>query len=167
MGQDQNSEVRRAHAVETRRRGRFEPSSQRRLGCTRRTPCGVSVVLSESTMALDPFRPVLAAAAAVLVTAAITHADSLDNQFLGMLSNDGVNVGPPDQMIGFAHQRCANGGLSRYGWFNPHFGGQQSPFEAAMSNLYGELESRGLTTPQVDQFMRDAITVYCPDQTHW
>lgn len=118
-------------------------------------------------MAIDPFRPVFAAAAAVLIATAIAHADGPDDQFLGLLSNDGLNAGPPDQMIAFAHQRCANGGLSRYGPFNLRFGGHQSPFNIAMSNLYGQLESQGLTTPQVDQFMRDAITVYCPDQRDW
>jgi len=33
-----------------------------------------------------------------------------------------------------------------------------------MSQLYAELQSQGLTTAQVDQFMRDAITVYLPRQ---
>jgi Protein of unknown function (DUF732) len=118
-------------------------------------------------MAIDPFRPVFAAAAAVLVAAAIAHADNPDDQFLGMLSNDGLNVGPPDQMIAFAHERCDDGSLSR-GWtYYFRYGGHPSPFDVAMSQLYGKLQSKGLTTAQVDQFMRDAITVYCPDQKHW
>lgn len=115
-------------------------------------------------MALDPFRPVVAAAAAVLVAAAIAHADNPDDQFLGLLSRDGLNVGPPAQMIAFAHRRCENGTLSHYGYFNPRFGGQQSPFNVAMSSLNGELESKGLTPAQVEQFMLDSITVYCPGQ---
>jgi hypothetical protein len=118
-------------------------------------------------MTVDPFRPVFAAAAALLVAAAIGHADNPDDQFLGLLSKDGLNVGPPDQMIAIAHERCDGGGLSRSGWFNLRFGGHPSPFNVAMSNLYAELQSQGLTTAQVDQFMRDAITVYCPDQKHW
>jgi len=36
-----------------------------------------------------------------------------------------------------------------------------------MSQLYAELQSQGLTTAQVDQFMRDAITVHCPDKKDW
>ena len=118
-------------------------------------------------MTIDPFCPVFAAAAAVLVAAAVAHADSPDDQFLGLLSKDGLNVGPPDQIIAIAHERCADGGLSHYGSFNLRFGGHPSQFDVAMSNLYGELQSQGLTTAQVDQFMRDAITVYCPDQKHW
>src|ERR1700739_2983461 len=118
-------------------------------------------------MAIDPFRPVFAAAAAVLVAAAIAHADSPDDQFLGSVSNHGLNRGPPDQMIAFAHERCDDGGLSRSDDYYYRYGGHPSPFNVAMSNLYGKLSNRGLTTPQVDQFMRDAITVYCPDQKHW
>ncbi len=115
-------------------------------------------------MAVDPFRPVFAAAAAVLVAAAIAHADSPDDQFLGLLSKDGLNVGPPDKMIAIAHERCDDDSLSHYSFFNPRFGGHPSPFSVAMSNLYAELQSQGLTTAQVGQFMQDAITVYCPDK---
>jgi hypothetical protein len=118
-------------------------------------------------MTVDPFRPVFAAAAAVLLAAAIGHADGPDDQFLGMLSNDGLTVGPPDQMIAFAHERCDDGSLSHSAWFYYRYGGHPSPFDVAMSQLYGKLQSQGLTTAQVDQFMRDAITVYCPDQKHW
>jgi hypothetical protein len=52
-------------------------------------------------MTVNPFRPVCAAAAAVLVTAAIAHADGPDDQFLGLPSN-GLNVGPPAKMIAIA-----------------------------------------------------------------
>jgi hypothetical protein len=113
-------------------------------------------------MTVDPLRPVFAAAAAVLVAAAIAHADSPDDQFLGLLSRDGLNVGPPDKVIAIAHDRCNDDGLSRLGWFNPRFGGHQSPFDVAVGNLYAELQSQGLAREQADQFMRDAITVYCP-----
>lgn len=34
----------------------------------------------------------------------------------------------------------------------------------AVTRTYSELESQGLTVAQVGQFMRDAITVYCPDK---
>jgi hypothetical protein len=34
-----------------------------------------------------------------------------------------------------------------------------------VSNLYAQLQSQGLTRPQVDQFMYDAIAVYCPTAT--
>jgi len=118
-------------------------------------------------MAVDPFRPVFAAAAAVLVAAAIAHADSPDDQFLGLLSTDGLNVGPPDQMIAIAHERCDDDGLSRSGVFLFRFGEQPSPFMVAITKIYTELESQGLTAAQVGRFMRDAITVYCPDKKDW
>jgi hypothetical protein len=70
------------------------------------TTCELSALVSNSSMAVDLFRPVFAAAAAVQVGAAVAHADSADDQFLGLLSNDGLSVGPPDQMIAIAHQRC-------------------------------------------------------------
>lgn len=88
------------------------------------------MLVSHSTMAVDPFRPIFAAAAAVLLAAAVAHADTRDDQFFGLLSNDGLNVGPPDQIIALAHQWCDANGLSRQGWYNFRFGGQPSPFQA-------------------------------------
>ena len=124
--------------------------------------CELTVSVSNSAMAVHPFRPVIAAAAAVLLAAAIAHADSTDDQFLGLLSNDGLNVGPPDQMIALAHKRCDANGLSRQGWFNFRFGGQPSQFNVAISNISIKLQSQGLTPDQAVQFMRDAVAVYCP-----
>ena len=51
-------------------------------------------------MAVGPFRPILAAvtaASALLLAAAVAHADPLDDQFFALLSRDGI-VGPPDQV---------------------------------------------------------------------
>ena len=48
--------------------------------------------------------------------------------------------------------------------FNFRFGGQPSPYIGAIGNIYTELESQGMTSAQAAQFIRDAITVYCPDQ---
>jgi hypothetical protein len=117
-------------------------------------------------MTVGPFRPVFASAAAVLVATAVAHADTPDAQFLGLLSNDGLNVGPPDHMIAIAHERCDDDGLSRADVYNFRFGGQPSPFRVAMSKIAGELQSQGLTTEQVRPFMQDAITVYCPGATN-
>jgi uncharacterized protein DUF732 len=113
-------------------------------------------------MTVRPFRPIVAAAAALLLAGAGAHADTQDDQFLGLLSNDGLNVGPPDQMIALGHQRCDANGLSRQGWFNFRFGGQPSQFNVAISNLSIKLQSHGLTPDQAVQFMRDAVAVYCP-----
>jgi hypothetical protein len=111
---------------------------------------------------MDLFRPVFVAAAAVLAATAVAHGDTADDQFLGLLSNDGLNTGPPDQMIAIAHQRCDANGLSHGGWYNFRFGGQPSQFNVAISNISVKLQSQGLTPDQAVQFMRDAVTVYCP-----
>jgi Protein of unknown function (DUF732) len=113
---------------------------------------------------VDPFRPVFTAAAAVLVATAVAHADSLDDQFLAKLSQDGMNVGSPDQLIGVAHERCDDADLPRTGLFIPRFGAQPGPYLAAIGNIYTELESQGMTSGQVVVFMQDAMTVYCPDK---
>jgi hypothetical protein len=114
-------------------------------------------------MAVDLFRPVLATAAALLVAAGTAHADGLDDHFFALLSKDGIN-GAPDQMIAIAHERCDAANLPRSGLFIPRFGAQPGPYLAEIGNIYTELESQGLTSSQAAQFIRDAITVYCPDQ---
>jgi Protein of unknown function (DUF732) len=114
-------------------------------------------------MAMGPFRSVAAAAAGVLLAAAIGHADTTDDQFLGLVSNDGLTAGQPDQMIAVAHQRCDANGLSRAGWYNFRFGGQPSQYNVAISKISLKLQSQGLTPDQAIQFMRDAVAVYCPD----
>lgn len=121
------------------------------------------MLVSNSNMAVDPFRPVVAAAAAVLVAAGIAHADTADDQFLGLLSKDGLNAGPPEQMMAIAHKRCDANGLSRADWFTLRFLGRPSPFVVAVSKINVKLQSQGLTPDQAVQFMRDAVTVYCPD----
>ena len=114
-------------------------------------------------MAVHPFRFVLAAAAAVMLAAGIAHADGQDDQFLGMLSKDGIG-GPPDQMIAIAHERCDDANLPRSGNYNFRWGAMPSPYIGAIGNIYTELESTGMNSAQAAQFIRDAITVYCPDQ---
>ncbi|MGA7133962.1 MAG: DUF732 domain-containing protein [Mycobacterium sp.] len=121
------------------------------------------MLVSNSNMGVDRFRPVVAAAAAVLLAATIGHADTTDDQFLGLLSNDGLNAGPPDQMIAIAHKRCDANGLFRGSSFTLRFFGQPSPFVVAISKIAAELQSQGLTGDQAVNFMRDAVTVYCPD----
>jgi hypothetical protein len=117
-------------------------------------------------MIVNRFHPVFAAAAAVLVAGAVAHADTLDDQFLASLSNDGLNVGPPDRMIALAHERCDKEGLSRAEWYNFRFGGQPSPWRVAMTKIAGELQSQGLAAAQVRPWMQDAINVYCPGATN-
>jgi Protein of unknown function (DUF732) len=103
------------------------------------------------------------AAAAVLMTGAIAHADPQDDQFLGLLKRDGIAGGPPDQLIALAHRRCENDNLSRSGIFTFHFGAMPSPFSSAQLQLAADLEGQGVPGPQVRTFLLDAISVYCPD----
>jgi hypothetical protein len=112
-------------------------------------------------MNVDPFLPAFAAAA-VLMTGAVAHADAQDDQFLGLLSRDGITAGPPDQLIALAHERCDNDSLSRSQSWTLHFGAMPSPFSTAMLQMASKLENQGLTGPQVRPFLLDAISVYCP-----
>ncbi len=104
----------------------------------------------------------LAAAASVLMTGAVAHADASDDEFLKLVARDGITAGPPEQLIALAHERCDNENLSRSGIFTLHFGAMPSPFSSAMLQLAAKLESQGLTGPQVRPFLLDAISVYCP-----
>ncbi len=104
----------------------------------------------------------LVAATAVLMMGAVAHADASDDQFLALLSRDGIAAGPPDQLIALAHERCDDDNLSRSGIFTLHFGAMPSPFSSAMLQLASKLENQGLTGPQVRPFLLDAISVYCP-----
>jgi hypothetical protein len=121
-------------------------------------------MVSNSNMALGRLRPVVAAAAALLIVTGIAHADTTDDQFLTTLTNDGLNVGPPDQLIAMAHKRCDANGLPRGAdWFSLRYFARPSPFVAAISNINNNLHSRGLTDDQVVQFMHDAQAAYCPN----
>jgi hypothetical protein len=113
-------------------------------------------------MTVDPFRPVFAAVAAVLVAAGVAHADTPDAQFLGLLSSHGLNVGAPDRLIAIAHERCDDDGLSRDTQRNWIFGAHPSPYAQAMWQINAELQSQGLAAGQVGPFVRDAMAVYCP-----
>ena len=104
----------------------------------------------------------LVAAAAVLMTGAVAHADAPDDQFLELLAKDGINAGPPDQLIALAHERCDDDNLSRSGIFTLHFGAMPSPFSSAMLQLAAKLQNQGVAGPQVRPFLLDAISVYCP-----
>jgi hypothetical protein len=112
-------------------------------------------------MNVDLFLPAFAAAA-VLMTAAVAHADAQDDQFLASLSRDGITAGPPEQLIALAHERCDDDSLSRSQVWTLHFGAMPSPFSTAMLQMAAKLEGQGLTGPQVRPFLLDAISVYCP-----
>jgi hypothetical protein len=114
---------------------------------------------------IDPFRPVLAAAAALLVAAGVAHADTPDEKFLGLLARDGITAGPPDQLIALAHERCSDDSLSRSQVLTIHFGAMPSPFAVALRQLAAKLQAQGLEAPQVRPFLLDAISVYCPGAT--
>jgi hypothetical protein len=103
-----------------------------------------------------------AAVTAALMTGAVAHADAADDEFLKLLSRDGITAGPPEQLIALAHERCDDDNLSRSGVFTLHFGAMPSPFSSAMLQLAAKLENQGLSGPQVRPFLLDAISVYCP-----
>lgn len=108
-------------------------------------------------MTLDPLRPVLAAAAAVLLSAGVGHADDTDNQFLAGLQ--GINL-PPGDAIDYAHQICdADNNLPRSGT------GVSRPLTRALRKIQNDLEGRGLSDAQAKQLMLDAVTTYCPEKT--
>jgi hypothetical protein len=107
--------------------------------------------------------PILVAVAAVLLSASTAHADSQDDQFLGLLARDGVNFDTPERMINTAHERCnANQLGNDSGGFSPWSGRVRSPYTTAISALTMKLASKGLGGNQVDHFLRDAVSVYCP-----
>ncbi len=113
-------------------------------------------------MVVNLFARLAAVFAAVLVTAAVAHADPLDDQFLGLLSKDGITAGPPDQLIAIAHERCQDDNLSRDQVPTLRFGPLPSAFSTALRQLATKLVSQGLTDTQVRPFLLDAISVYCP-----
>jgi hypothetical protein len=125
--------------------------------------------VSHSTITVDPFRPLLvgvAAAVAVaagVLAAAVAHAETPDAQFLGLLSNAGMNIGSTDRLIAIAHERCDDDGLSRDTQRNWIFGAHPSPYAQAMWQIDAELKSQGLAPGQVGPFAHAAMTVYCPD----
>jgi hypothetical protein len=115
-------------------------------------------------MTVAPYLPAFVATA-VLMTGAVAHADPQDDQFLALLSRDGITAGPPDQLIALAHERCTDDSLPRSGVMTFHWGAMPSPFSTAMLQLSAKLEGQGLTGPQVRPFLLDAISVYCPGAT--
>jgi len=119
--------------------------------------------VSHSTITVDPFRPLLASVAALLLAAAVAHAETPDAQFLGLLSHDGMNIGSTDRLIAIAHERCDDDGLSRDTQRNWIFGAHPSPYAQAMWQIDAELTKQGLAAGQVGPFVRAAMSVYCPD----
>ena len=107
---------------------------------------------------LKAVRP-LFAAAVVLLSTAIAHADSGDQQFLAGLG--GIPL-PPDQAITYAHRVCDAENLPRVG-----FAIGPTPLAGAFQQMQNELAAKGLTEPQMVQLKRTAITTYCPDKRDW
>ncbi len=114
-------------------------------------------------MADVALRPLFVAVAALMLSVAVAHSDPLDDQFLGLLSTDGVNFATPERMIGLGHERCNDNQLGHdQGGFSPWSGLVRSPYTTAVSALSTKLAREGLTAVQMDHFMRDAIHTYCP-----
>jgi hypothetical protein len=113
-------------------------------------------------MVVNSIARLAAVVAAVLVTAAVAHADPQDDQFLGLLAKDGITAGPPDQLIALAHERCQDDSLSRDQVPTFRFGPLPSPFATALRQLAAKLVGQGVPDAQVRPFLLDAISVYCP-----
>jgi len=82
------------------------------------------------------------------------HADSADDQYLGLLSSHGVK-GPADQLIADGHQVCdaySQGG----------FGIGISPRQVAMIKLNNDLAGQRFSPHDMSQLMLDATRAYCP-----
>lgn len=105
---------------------------------------------------------IVAFTALVFAAQPSARADPTDDQFLGLLSRDGVNVSNPAPLIGIAHQRCNDNVLGHDRGLMPRFGLVPSPYSTAIRGLESRLVGLGLTPFQVERFMDDAVTVYCP-----
>lgn len=93
----------------------------------------------------------LATAGMLIALSAIAHADTQDDQFLAVLSADGIQ-GPPDQLVGDGHATCNA--------FDYPIGiGINGPTANALT-----LQAHGLSPAQIRPFMRDAVKPYCPDK---
>jgi len=120
-------------------------------------------MVPHSIMTVGLRRLLFAAVAAVSLFTSTAHADSQDDQFLGLLARDGVNFDTPERMIGTAHERCNINQLGHdSGGFSLWAGRVRSPYTTAMSALTMKLAAKGLGGNQVDHFLRDAVTAYCP-----
>ena len=95
-------------------------------------------------------------AAIMLAPAGIARADNADNQFLGMLSNQGIQ-GAPDQLIRIAHELCGAADLPQIGLGVP-------PYATAMWKIRDEMLGMGNSYDQLLHFSRAANSVYCPDK---
>lgn len=84
----------------------------------------------------------LVATAAVLTTGAVAHADAPDDQFLQLLSKDGITAGPPEQLIALAHERCDDDGLSRDTQRNWIWFAHPSPYAQAMWKIDASWKNR-------------------------
>jgi hypothetical protein len=123
--------------------------------------CAARAAVSDSAMVCRPLPVVVAAA---LLAAPLAHAESPDDQFLALLSKDGVTVNDPHALIGIAHQRCSDNALGREQGLMPRLGWEPSPYDTAVRGLESRLMAEGLAPPQVGRFMQDAVSVYCPEQ---
>ena len=72
----------------------------------------------------------LTAVAAALLATPTAHADGPDDQFLGLLSRDGVTVNNPQQLIGIAHQRRSDNILGDDRGVMPRFGARSASITA-------------------------------------
>jgi Protein of unknown function (DUF732) len=98
-----------------------------------------------------------------ITLAPVAHADSADDQFLGLLASQGIS-GDPSVLIGAAHESCdARAAQDQMPAFDI---GLVPPAPTTMSMEIGaELADQGLSMGQDETLMLDAYQVYCPQYT--
>ncbi len=88
----------------------------------------------------------------------VAHAETLDDQFLAMLSSDGID-GDPAQLVAVGQDVCPWQDKSR-----KHLGVGMSKYQMARMRIEKNLQAQGLSSAQMADFVRDAIMVYCPEK---
>jgi hypothetical protein len=99
-----------------------------------------------------------------ITLAPVAHADSADDQFLGMLASQGI-PGDPGVLIGAAHETCdASAAKAQMPAF--YVGLAPPSYQLMFMHIGAELSGQGLNMGQASTLMGDAIKVYCPQYSH-
>ena len=102
---------------------------------------------------------IVACAAIGLASAAgVARADSPDEQFVALLSADGID-GDHEQLILVGREVCP--------WQNKKNGRRlgvgTNPYHAMGVKITKSLQAQGLSPDQMNHFVRDAVQAYCPE----
>ncbi len=99
-----------------------------------------------------------------ITLAPVAHGDRADDQFLGMLSSQGI-TGDPSALIGAAHETCdARAAQAQMPAF--YIGLAPPAYSLMFMKIGAKLSGQGLTMGQASTLEGDAIKVYCPQYSH-